>query len=178
MELRNERGIDESCTFDLFVVRPGWLLFGFFFQAEDGIRDGHVTGVQTCALPISAPIQAAIRLGLVETGVTIMRMVPQLDAGPILLQARTPIVEDETYGELQLRLSELGAQALIEALARIGAGSATETPQDDARAVAQVVRAYDPRPGAFTTLRAAEVKLFGARPVPGARGDPGEVLAV
>src|SRR5215212_4623445 len=64
------------------------------------------------ALRGAAPIQAAIRQGLVETGVTIMRMVPQLDAGPILLQARTPIVEDETYGELQLRLSELGAQAL------------------------------------------------------------------
>ena len=151
------------------------------------------------ALRGAAPIQAAILQGLTETGVTIMRMVPQLDAGPILLQARTPIVEDETYGELQLRLSELGAQALIEALARIGVGSATETPQDDAlatyapkverddarvdwtadgRTVARVVRAYDPRPGAFTTLRDAEVKLFGARPAPDARGDPGEVIAV
>ena len=46
----------------------------------------------------AAPIQAAIREGFNETGVTIMRMVPELDAGPIVLQARTPIAEDETAG--------------------------------------------------------------------------------
>jgi len=151
------------------------------------------------ALRGAAPIQAAIRDGLAETGVTIMRMVPQLDAGPIILQARTPVLEDETYGELQLRLAELGAQTLVEALALIDVGGATETPQDEAlatyapkveredarvdwsgdgAAVARVVRAYDPRPGAFTTLRGIEVKLYGARPAAGARGDPGEVLSV
>ena len=44
--------------------------------------------------------------------------------------------------------------------------------------VARLIRAYDPRPGAFTTLGGLEVKLFGARPVTGARGDAGEVLSV
>jgi methionyl-tRNA formyltransferase len=147
----------------------------------------------------AAPIQAAIRLGLVETGVSIMRMVPQLDAGPVLLQARTPIHDDETYGELQLRLSELGAQTLVEALTLIGTGDAPETPQDEsfasyapkvehedarvrwaesAAAVARGVRAYDPKPGAWTTLRDADVKLYGARLAADASGDPGEVLAV
>ena len=53
-----------------------------------------------------------------------MRMVQALDAGPSILQARTPIPEDETYGELQLRLAELGAMALIEALALIELGQA------------------------------------------------------
>jgi len=151
------------------------------------------------ALRGAAPIQAAIRDGMTETGVTIMRMVPQLDAGPIVLQARLPVLEDETYGELQLRLSELGAQTLVEALSLIGVGGATETPQDDALAtyapkvtredvrvgwehdapaVARAIRAYDPKPGAFTTLRGQEVKLFGARPVLDARGDAGEVLAI
>jgi methionyl-tRNA formyltransferase len=151
------------------------------------------------ALRGAAPIQAAIRDGLTETGVTIMRMVPQLDAGPIVLQARLPIAEDETYGELQLRLSELGAQTLIEALALLAVGSHEEVAQDDtfatyapkverddarvdwtvdARIVARAIRAYDPRPGAFSTLRGADVKLFGARLVPDARGDPGEVLAI
>ncbi|HJU65377.1 MAG TPA: methionyl-tRNA formyltransferase, partial [Gemmatimonadaceae bacterium] len=120
----------------------------------------------------AAPIQAAIREGLIETGVTIMRMVPALDAGPIILQARTPIAEDETSGELELRLSELGALALIEALTLLELGQATERPQDDAAAtyagkierhmarvdwregcgvVARLVRAYDPKPGAFTS---------------------------
>lgn len=151
------------------------------------------------ALRGAAPIQAAIRQGLSETGVTIMRMVPALDAGPVLHRAVTPIVDHETYGELQARLAELGALALIEALALLGAGAITETPQDDAAAtyapkveredarldwtrpaeeLARVVRAYDPRPGAFTTLRGAEVKLYGARTVADRRGDPGEVIAV
>jgi methionyl-tRNA formyltransferase len=151
------------------------------------------------ALRGAAPIQAAIREGLSETGVTIMRMVPRLDAGPILLQSRLPIAEDETYGELQLRLSELGAQTLIEALALIGVGGDAEVPQDealatyapkverddarldwtaDARTISRAIRAYDPKPGAFTTLRDLDVKLYGARLVTDAHGDPGEVLAI
>jgi methionyl-tRNA formyltransferase len=148
----------------------------------------------------AAPIQAAIRQGFTETGVTIMRMVPALDAGPIVHVLRTPIPEDETYGELQLRLSELGAAALVEALMLIGNGSATETAQDDAEAtfapkveretaridwtlpaveISRHVRAYDPRPGAWTTRDGAEVKLFGARPIaaaPGGDGVPGTVM--
>ncbi len=150
----------------------------------------------------AAPIQAAIRQGHTQTGVTIMRMVSALDAGPILLTASVPILDDETYGELQMRLSELGALALIEALALLGLGEARETPQDDTRAtyaakierddarvdwsrsaeqVSRIVRAFDPRPGAFTTLRGDDVKLFGVRIAlsdgrPG--GGPGEVIAV
>jgi methionyl-tRNA formyltransferase len=132
----------------------------------------------------AAPIQAAIRAGQTETGVTIMRMVSRLDAGPILLQVPTPIVHDETYGELQLRLSELGALALIEALSLLDLGAIVERPQDDAAAtmapkieradaridwtrpaadIAAAVRAYDPKPGAFTTLGGADVRIFGAR---------------
>jgi methionyl-tRNA formyltransferase len=132
----------------------------------------------------AAPIQAAIRNGESETGVTIMRMVTQLDAGPILLQVPTPIVHDETYGELQLRLSELGALALIEAMSLIDIGQMVERPQDhavatfapkiernDARidwtqtaaSITCAIRAFDPKPGAFTTLDGVEIKLFGAR---------------
>ena len=132
----------------------------------------------------AAPIQAAIRARQSETGVTIMRMVPRLDAGPILLQVPTPIVHDETYGELQLRLSELGALALIEALSLLDLGAIVERPQDDAAAtlapkierddaridwtrsaadIAATIRAFDPKPGAFTTLGGADVKLYGPR---------------
>jgi methionyl-tRNA formyltransferase len=151
------------------------------------------------ALRGAAPIQAAIRAGLAETGVSIMRMVPALDAGPVILRAGTPIYDDETAGELALRLSEMGAAALIEALALLELGAAREEPQDDSAAsyapkitremtrvnwrapaaeVAQLIRAYDPRPGAFATLDGLEVKLFGARPAPDADGAPGEVLVV
>jgi methionyl-tRNA formyltransferase len=146
----------------------------------------------------AAPIQAAIREGHTETGVTIMRMVQALDAGPVILQVRTPIPEDETFGELRVRLSEMGALALIEALALIDLGKATEVPQDesqatyapkidramaridwsaDATTVSRIIRAFDPRPGAHTTLRGGEVKLFGARRADGA-GAAGEVLSI
>jgi methionyl-tRNA formyltransferase len=152
----------------------------------------------------AAPIQTAIREGDAETGVTIMRMVEALDAGPVILQARTPIPADETCGELQLRLAEMGAMGLIEALALIDLGKAAEVPQDDARAtyaakvhrdmarvawngpavaVARLIRAYDPKPGAFATSLGGEVKLFGARVVssaatPADAAASGEVLAV
>lgn len=147
----------------------------------------------------AAPIQAAILAGDAETGVSIMRMVRRMDAGPVILQASTPIPEDETYGELQLRLSELGAMALIEALTLVSMGAAQETAQDetvatyapkverehaqvdwnlDARQVARAIRAYDPRPGAFTTQRGVDVKLTGVRLAMDAEGEPGLVLGV
>ncbi len=145
----------------------------------------------------AAPIQAAIRDGAAETGVTIMQMVPKLDAGPVILALRTPIEADETGGELQLRLAELGAEAVIEALMLMSVGQAPATPQDDALAtyatkivredarmpfstsgeqVARLVRAYDPKPGAWTTLNGLEVRCFGAQIVEGRTGAPGEVL--
>src|SRR5829696_703294 len=152
------------------------------------------------ALRGAAPIQAAIRDGLSETGVTIMQMVSALDAGPIVHRARTSILEDETAGELALRLSELGAGALIEALALIELGLAKPEPQDDSMAtyatkltretalvdwtasahdVGRHIRAYDPKPGAWARLRGTEVKLFGARVAPrGTSHEPGEVLAL
>ena len=145
----------------------------------------------------AAPIQAAIQQGFTETGVTIMRVVKALDAGPIILQARSKIFGDETYGELQERLSELGALSLIEALALMSIGKATETPQDDALAtyagkvtresaridwaksaleISRLIRAYDPKPGAFTTTPKGDVKLFGPRVIDGIKGKPGEVV--
>ena len=152
------------------------------------------------ALRGAAPIQAAIREGLGETGVTIMQMVPAMDAGPIVHQVRTPIVDDETAGELALRLSELGAAALIEGLALIELGLAKPQPQDEAAAtyaakltretarvdwtqsahdVGRHVRAYDPKPGAWAQVRGAEVKLFGARVAPrGTSHLAGEVLSI
>ena len=155
------------------------------------------------ALRGAAPIQAAIRWGLRETGISIMRMVPALDAGPVILQAPTPILDDETYGELQLRLSELGALTLVEALTLISLGKAAEMPQDeagvsyapkvtrydakvdwqlDALEISRLIRAYDPKPGAFTTRNGVDVKLFGPRVVGDATDDagtnrvPGQVL--
>lgn len=138
------------------------------------------------ALRGAAPVEWAILNGLDETGVTIMQMEAGLDSGPILVQIVHPIDPDVTGGELSDHLSELGAQALVEALALLGTDGLTPRPQDPARAtyapkltravarirwtepaerVARVIRALDPRPGAWTELEGREVKLFGARVV-------------
>jgi methionyl-tRNA formyltransferase len=147
----------------------------------------------------AAPIQAAIRQGFTETGVTIMRVVQALDAGPILLQARSPILEDETYGELRERLAELGALTLIETLSLLSIGKPRETEQDDSRAtyapkvtrdsskidwsrsaleISRLIRASDPTPGAFTTTPKGDVKMFGPKVMDGIHGKPGEVLKI
>ncbi|MBX9928039.1 MAG: methionyl-tRNA formyltransferase [Gemmatimonadaceae bacterium] len=147
----------------------------------------------------AAPIEAAILAGDAETGVTIMRMVPALDAGPVLLEARTPIGDEVTGGEMAIRLSAMGAEALIEALVLLEAGAIEERVQDDALAVYapkidrtharldwnqscealhRSVRAFDPRPGAWTTRDGAELRCFGARPLQERAGDPGVVLEV
>ena len=148
------------------------------------------------ALRGAAPIQRAILAGLTETGITIMQMDAGMDSGPILHQVSTPIAEDETGGELSERLAELGAEALIEALTLIDEAGLEPRPQDQAKAtfapkikreeerldwsgpaeaVARKIRAFDPRPGAWTTGRGKELKLFGARAVEGA-GEAGAVL--
>lgn len=149
------------------------------------------------ALRGAGPIQAAIRQGLTETGISVMRVVPALDAGPVLLQASMPIYDDEAYGELQNRLSELGALTLIEALTLLSLGKATEKIQDESRAtyapkvtressrinwrdtaleISRLIRASDPKPGAFTKTPKGDVKLFEPKVMDGIKGEPGEVL--
>jgi methionyl-tRNA formyltransferase len=134
----------------------------------------------------AAPIQWAIARGSTVTGVTVMRMVEKMDAGPVLLQVTEPIGEDETAAELASRLSEIGAEALVEALALMESGELAEQSQDesaatyapritreharidwsrDAPSVACHVRAFDDVPGAWTLRDGEELKLFRPRPV-------------
>jgi methionyl-tRNA formyltransferase len=145
----------------------------------------------------AAPIQHAILRGETETGITIMQMEAGLDSGPILHRLTTAIGADETAGELTTRLADLGATALVEALSLISGGLGRGKPQDHSRAtyapkvdrdmarlawerdattLVRQVRAFDPVPGAWTTLNGCLVKVFGAREVPGT-GEPGSVLA-
>ena len=149
------------------------------------------------ALRGAAPIQGAILAGFAETGISIMQMVPALDAGPVLHQVKTPIGPEETYGELAMRLSELGALAIVEALALMSAGATTPKEQDaslvtlapkvaresaridwteDSQQVSRGIRAYDPRPAAFTSAGGEEVKLFHPSLAEGLSGNPGQVL--
>lgn len=82
----------------------------------------------------AAPINWAILHGEAETGVTIMHMASQLDAGDIILQAATPIGPKETAPELFDRLAHLGADLLVEAVAQMQAGTAPRIPQDSGQA--------------------------------------------
>ena len=78
----------------------------------------------------AAPINWAILDGLDETGVTIMYMAKELDAGDIIHTVKTAIDPYETAQELTMRLAQLGAQALSEAVEMLRNGTAVRTPQD------------------------------------------------
>jgi len=147
----------------------------------------------------AAPINWAIARGYEDTGVTIMRMVEAMDAGPMLHRIREPILPEETASELSARLSELGAEAVVEALVLLGAGQVEEEEQDHAlatfapkvgrdvarvdwkraaREVAWHVRGMDAVPGAWSELEGVPVKLFRPTLVEGAGpSEPGTVLA-
>ena len=149
------------------------------------------------ALRGPAPVEWAVINGLEETGVTIMQLDAGMDTGPILHQIRDHLDPDVTGGELSEHLAELGAQALVETLALLEQGSLKPLPQDEAQAtyapkltrenarvdwtkdaagVTRLIRGLDPRPGAWTELDGAELKLYSARVAEG-RGSPGELLA-
>ena len=145
----------------------------------------------------AAPIQWAVIRGEQETGVSIFRLNPRVDAGDILVQRRVSIGPDETYGELYERLKILGAEALVEAMDALAGGDATPVPQgdegatrapklekedaridwtQDAEQVRNLIRGTNPMPGAFTELRGQILKLHRAEVAEGS-GAPGEVTA-
>lgn len=145
----------------------------------------------------AAPIHWAVIHGHTQTGVTIMQMEAGLDSGPILLQVPEEIRADESTSELSIRLAEVGASALVEALALMEEGEISPVVQDHSRAtyapkldrsiaridwslpaieVARWIRGLDAVPGAWTEGQSGEaVKLFVPR-VEVHAGRPGEVL--
>ena len=130
----------------------------------------------------AAPIQRAIMAGDRETGISIMRMDPGLDTGPVLLQRATAITPEDTGGTLHDRLARLGAELIVEALGRLatiaplpqpgtGVTYAAKITNQDARidwsqpaqSVARMIRALDPNPGAHTLLGQQMLKLWSAK---------------
>jgi len=79
----------------------------------------------------ASPVHRAVISGDAETGVTIMRVVKALDAGPMLAAAIVPIATDDTTTIVEAKLAIRGAELLIETLDAIEAGAARETPQDE-----------------------------------------------
>ena len=102
---------------------------------------GGVLNVHYSLLPKyrgATPVETALLRGESETGVTIQKMVKELDAGDILAQETTPIAPDETARELRPRLIELGARLLVDTLPEYLGSNVTLVPQDASRAT----RAY------------------------------------
>jgi methionyl-tRNA formyltransferase len=146
----------------------------------------------------AAPVESAILAGDTETGVTIMRVTEQMDAGPILLQRAIAIAPNESQGTLKDKLAELGADTLIEALKLLWRGELNETPQDHdlatytspvtkgnavidwesaARQIERMTRAYDPWPVARTTLGDDDLMVWRARVIEDTSGSGAADLA-
>jgi methionyl-tRNA formyltransferase len=135
----------------------------------------------------AAPIQRAILAGDRVSGVSVMRVEREMDAGPVALQREIPIGDDEDAGSLAARIAALTADALAEAIDLIAAGRVEWTPQDDAAAtiapklergeaaidwqqpaavVVRRIRAFAPTPGAFTRFGDEPLRILAARAHP------------
>jgi len=145
----------------------------------------------------AAPIQRAILAGDTETGVSVMRVEREMDAGPVGRVLRTPIEASTNGGELTARLAQLSAQAVSEGLEAIAAGELRWAPQDpssatlapklsaadsvidwrqSAEAIARQVRALSPDPGAYTLHGSERLRVLVAHSEPERKpGPPGRV---
>jgi methionyl-tRNA formyltransferase len=149
----------------------------------------------------AAPIQAAIFSGDSETGITVMYMDEGLDTGDILLQRKIGILPTDTGGSLHDRLAQIAPEALLESLRLLALGKVPRVPQNNAlatyapklsrengridwteraRVIERKIRAFNPWPGAFTSVAAKSgkprnLKIFSASIVD-LSGTPGEIL--
>ena len=147
-----------------------------------------------------SPIQTAILEGDPSTGVTVMRIVLEMDAGDIVLQEDTPITLEETAGELTERLATMGAALMVKAVELVECGEAPAIPQDPekvtiskvfekrhghirwanpARRIHNRVRACNPWPMAQCMLKNQFCRILRTIPVEGTASDtPGTITAV
>jgi methionyl-tRNA formyltransferase len=159
-------------------ILPAWLL--------TALPRGFVN-VHASLLPRyrgASPVHRAVIAGETETGVTIMRVVQALDAGPMLAQERVSIGPDQTSADVERQLALAGGRLLVETLDRLAKGRVAETPQDDglatyaprlekreglvdwarpASAIHNLIRGLHPWPHAFSFLSGARVILHRSR---------------
>jgi methionyl-tRNA formyltransferase len=147
----------------------------------------------------AAPIQAAILHGDSHTGVTIMKMDPGLDTGPIIAQRSTPILPDETGGDLSARLADLGANLLLESLQPYCSGELPLTPQQESGATSapmltkadgrivwhapaieleRQVRAFEPWPTSYFHWEGRRITVRKSHIVPDRASQPGVVRVI
>lgn len=120
----------------------------------------------------AAPIQWAVINGEKETGITVFRIISKMDAGPILASRAVPIGETETAGELEERLTHVGADLIVEVLEDLPAILAGQQPQDETRVTyAPKLEKKDGRLSFDSPLRSILNRVRGLQPRPGAYGD-------
>jgi len=145
----------------------------------------------------AAPIQAAILNGDEQTGVTIMKMDPGVDTGPTLSQRPVPIGMDDTTGTLSAKISNIGAELLVEALSQYLEGNLAPQPQDNslatfapmikkehgmldfsqpARYLERKIRAFDPWPGTYDYWNNQVLKIHHAHVVDAPLAQPGRKI--
>jgi methionyl-tRNA formyltransferase len=150
----------------------------------------------------AAPIQRCLMSGERETGISIIEMVLQMDAGDVLAMDKIPISEEMTFGELEWKLSELASALILRVIEEVHSNRVTRSPQnhseatfapkiaaDDqkikwersAREIHNQVRALSPSPGAWTSVEMGEeqkkLKIKRSKVVEGESVTPGRVLA-
>jgi methionyl-tRNA formyltransferase len=146
----------------------------------------------------AAPVVWTIINGETTAGVTTMKLVEKMDAGPIYLQEASPVAPDETTGSLAAKLTPIGARLLVETLHRLQTGSLSAREQDDSAAtlapmlkkeeglidwgqpammIERRVRGFDPWPGAYSHIGGKLLKVHRAKVVTAeTKGTPGEVM--
>ena len=196
--LRNEEGL--AC---LRALAPDIVVTAAFgqilSQALLDVPQMGTVNVHASLLPAyrgAAPINWCILNGETKTGVTTMLTDAGVDTGAMLLRRETDIGETETAAELSARLSQLGAELLIETLKGYIAGEIAPVKQDErlasrqpmlkkemglidwtrsAKEIACQARGLDPWPSAYTDYAGGTLKIYRARPAVG-EGEPGTVL--
>lgn len=144
----------------------------------------------------AAPIQAVIRAGDGESGVTIMKMDAGLDTGPMLAKCAIPLAPDETGASLHDKLAALSAELLIETLSGYLSGVIQPQPQDDtlstyapmiqkeegqidwtqeAAAIERLIRAFTPWPGTYSLWNGEQIKILSSVITNGS-AEPGHVI--
>ena len=189
--LRPERVGDDECLAALRETDPDLgvvVAFGQFLprKVRELPRKGYLINAHASLLPRhrgAAPIHHAIRCGETKTGISVMRVEREMDAGPVALVKETPIGPDEDAGSLTERLGVLAAEAIAEAVDAIAEDGVTWTEQDaslatlapkiekadtiidwkqDAGSAARMIRALAPTPGAVTRLDGEPLRILAA----------------
>ena len=182
-KIRSPEGCDAIRSFapDLYAV----VAFGQLFSEENlSIPPLGAINVHGSLLPLyrgASPMQQTVIDGQPVAGVSTMKLVKRMDAGDVLMRAETPLGENETYGELSLRLAELGADLFMKTLDALKRGELQPEPQDEEaatyckmltrdsgridlsaprRVIHDLIRGTNPWPGAYALLGEEKLKLW------------------